>query len=178
MNQDPFERLAVDLRRAFDASFATPMESAELDEEAFVAIGVADTPYAVRLSQIRGIHAEKTLVRLPSPLPSLLGVTGIRSDVIPVYGIRSFLAHPIETEAPRWLLLAGSAETVALAFDRFEGHLRVPRANVADVRGDASTSHVRKVVALADTKRPLIDVESIVSEIRRQVAAAGLDKEP
>ena len=69
---------AAVLRRLFDDSFAAAatVESARL--EGLLAIRLGSDPYALRLSEIAGLHAGVKIVPVPSANAQLLGiVTGL-----------------------------------------------------------------------------------------------------
>jgi purine-binding chemotaxis protein CheW len=165
------------LRDAFDRSFSSTAEVERIDVESFVGIGVGDGSYAVRLSEIVGIHSEKRVARLPSPLPALLGVVGVRSGIVPVYSLRAFLGYGALRDAPRWFLIAGSKEPVGLAFERFDGQFKLGREALAPVEGRASGAHVREVARIHSGTRAVIDVGSIVLAVRNQVDANNGNKE-
>jgi hypothetical protein len=116
---------AAQLRQAFDASFAEPLREATVPPEAFLAIRVDADPHALRLADVASLLPLDAVTPLPSPLPELLGVIGHRGAVLPVYDLRTLLGYP-GAAAPRWCVVLAAAP-LALAFDGFDGHLRVPR---------------------------------------------------
>lgn len=164
------EGRAAELRRAFDRSFAEPPArwSAVLDD--LLAIGIGAEPFAVRLRDVSGLFADKTITALPSRVAELVGVAAFRGAVVPVYDLRPLLGYPV-TEASRWLLVVAAtaaSSSVALAFDRFEGHLRVAPDMIAAEAPREHSGHVREVVRYAGMARPIVDVPSIIDAIARR----------
>jgi purine-binding chemotaxis protein CheW len=122
----------VELRTAFDRSFAEPVVGAGPPMEHLLTIRVAGQPYAVRLSEVAGVFTGWSIVPVPGPRAELLGIAGHRGELIPVYDLASVLGVPVtgaETDRPagsNCVVLAASSEPVAFAFDRTDGHVRIP----------------------------------------------------
>jgi purine-binding chemotaxis protein CheW len=155
---------ASELRRAFDRSFAEAPKNTRAASVDLLLLHIAGDAYAVRLSEVASILADKRVKPLPSPVPELLGVASFRGALVPVYDLRGLLGYaPAETS--RWILLArADARTViGLAFDRFDGHLRTTHDVVAaDGRGG---EHVREVVRVGDVATPVLHIQSVVDAI-------------
>jgi purine-binding chemotaxis protein CheW len=168
---------AAELRLAFDRSFAEAPRAEPVRLEDLLAFRVAGDPYAVRLADTRGLFADRKIVRLPSPARELLGVAGFRGAVVPVYDLRALLGYPA-AEAPRWLFLAAHASAVGLAFDRFDGQLRVPSAAiVAGAPGEALRPHVREVLRAHDLTRSILDVFSVLEAVKTRSRQGVTQKE-
>ncbi len=132
---------AASLREEFDRCFATLPVPLEPTEE-LLAIRVGGDSYALRLREVAEISAGHPVSRLPSTTPHLLGLAGLRTHragvVVPVFSLASLLGAAGGADAPRWLALCDAQEPFALAFDFFEGHLRLPAAALhPDVPGAA-----------------------------------------
>jgi chemotaxis signal transduction protein len=157
-----------DLRRAFDRSFAlTP--NAEADAtivENLLAVRIGPHPYALRLADVSGLFVDKKVTWLPSPVSELLGITGLRAAVLPVYDLGMLLGYPKATAA-RWLLVTAAAP-IGLAFESFDGYLSVRRgAIVPDARADTVERHVREILQ-TEVARPIIHLPSILETIRNR----------
>jgi chemotaxis signal transduction protein len=157
---------ADELARAFDADFARAVAVRAPDAEDLLAIRIAGDPYALIRGELAGLFADKPVTPLPGAVPGLLGISGFRGAVLPVYELRALLGGggSAAAGAPRWLVTAAAAP-VALAFDRFDAFVRVPRAAIA-VHAGAATGHVRRAVHSEGETRPILDVASIVAAIR------------
>ena len=155
---------ADELARAFDADFARAAAVRTADSEDLLAIRVGGDPYALVRGELAGLFADKAVTPLPGAAPGLLGISGFRGAVVPVYDLRSAIGGIPPAEPPRWLVTAAAAP-VALAFDRFEAFLRVPRDAIASHAGTAA-GHVRRAMRHAGELRPILDLASIVEAIR------------
>lgn len=128
---------ASDLREAFDQGFSLPVAdaSAGVAVEDYLAIRVAGEAQLLSLSEVASLLPLRSVTRLPSPLPALLGIAGYRGSIVPVYDLGALLGYPpaVQAEAPpRWMVIA-AAQPVGLAFETFEGHWR----RTAEDRGEA-----------------------------------------
>lgn len=151
---DRIERLRGD----FDRSFAEPARRHDQEHVELLAIGAAGRPYALRLSQTRGLHQDRSVTPLPSPLPALLGLAGFAGTVVPVYDLAALLGHP-GGGRPRWLVLATGSPPLAFAFHELDGHVRIQAdAIVAERDGDGRRDSLRGMVALPGGTRPIVDL--------------------
>jgi chemotaxis signal transduction protein len=154
---------ADELARAFDADFARAPTVRTADSEDLLAIRVGSDPYALVRGELAGLFSDKLVTPLPGAAPGLLGISGFRGAVVPVYDLRSVIGGPAASAPLRWLVTAADAK-VALAFDGFDAFLRVPRDAIASHAGAAG--HVRRAVRRDGEIRPILDVASIVEAIR------------
>jgi purine-binding chemotaxis protein CheW len=156
------------LRQAFDASYAlAPPVQVEPPID-LLAIQVAGTAYAIRLSSTVGLYADRAVTPLPGPLAELLGVASFRGLIVAVYDLGTLLGHPA-SPAPRWLVLDTGTPPVALAFDSVDGHLRVPVDAIADAPAERTeVSPAREVVSVAEGFRPLVDLPAIRTAIQNR----------
>jgi purine-binding chemotaxis protein CheW len=97
--------------------------------EGLLAIRVGADPYALRLSEIVGLHADVKIVPVPSPVAQLLGIVGLRGMMAPVYDLAALLGYP-PAASPRWMVLAGASQSMGLAFDAFEAQTAKAKAQV------------------------------------------------
>ncbi|TMH05963.1 MAG: chemotaxis protein CheW [Betaproteobacteria bacterium] len=133
-----------------------------------LAIRLRGDPYALRLAGIAGLFADKPLTRLPGSAREFLGLAGFRGTVVPVYDLRALLGHG-RTEAPRWLVVAAGA-IVALAFDGFDGYLKLPPERIAPSAAGDACFHVHELARPADgALRPLVNLGSVLMAIRQRV---------
>lgn len=166
-------RTAAQLRQAFDRSFAEPLHGATEPQEDFLAIRLGGDAHAIRLVDIANLLPLIALTRFPSPVPELLGITGFRGVIVPVYDLGALLGYAAQ-EPPRWLVFA-AAGPVALAFEAFEGHLRLARSARAPQHGaDSSPRHVQEVLRTSDQIRPVVSVASILETIKTMVQQSAV----
>jgi chemotaxis signal transduction protein len=170
---------AAELRDAFDRARAIPFASQAGERmESLLAIRVCGDPYAVRISEISGLANDRKIVALPSAMPELIGLAGIRGALIPVYSLASLLGYSAEVVPGRWLALSGTGEPVGLVFSQFEGYAMVPYSQVyAAERKDETRTHVTHVVHTADVVRAVISIPLIHEVIQRRCGKQSKSKE-
>jgi purine-binding chemotaxis protein CheW len=132
----------VQLRTAFDRSFAEPVARAGPRMEHLLTIRVGGQPYAVRLSEVAGVYTGWSVVPVPGPRRELLGISGHRGDLIPVYDLAALLGIT-QPERPGCFVSAAGSEPVAFAFDRTDGHVRIPMDALPPSGSDSPWSVVR-----------------------------------
>jgi chemotaxis signal transduction protein len=160
---------AATLRQHFDGAFAAPASPIAEPLEDLLAIRVGSDPYALRLSEIAGLHVGVKIVPVPSPVPQLLGIVGIRGMMLPIYDLAALLRYPPEANS-RWFVLARAPQPVGFAFETFESHLQVSQASLAGSNGEDSgatgtVQHVRGTVRAAGALRPIIHLASMLEMI-------------
>jgi len=155
---------AAELRQAFDRSFARAADADRPPSEDLLAIRVGGDAFAVRFAEVAGVFVDCKLAPLPGSAPQLIGLTALKGRVLPVYDLGALLGYPAAAAARSWLVAAGAP--VALAFDRFDGHLRVAREAVTPRRSaDANQPFVDEAVRTERLIRPIIRVASVVKAI-------------
>ena len=179
MNEIPVvESKAAELRQAFDLSFALPPPQASQEVEDLLTIRVAGDAYAIRLRDIAGIVAGRRVVPVPAVTLDLLGLAGIRGDVVSVFGLASILGYGQAPGSPRWMILCGAEEPIALAFSDFEGYLRLPKRSLhADENLRATRPYVNQVASTETEARAVIGIPLIVATIRNRIGHHRLAKE-
>jgi chemotaxis signal transduction protein len=160
---------AATLRRHFDEGFAVAAASTTEPLEDLLAIRVGSDPYALRLSEIAGLYVSAKIVPVPSPVPQLLGIVGIRGMMAPIYDLAALLRYPSASDS-RWLVLARAPQPVGLAFETFESHLQVSQASLAGGTRDEAGSggilkHMRGTIRAAEALRPIIHLASMLEMI-------------
>jgi chemotaxis signal transduction protein len=158
---------AEELKREFDRSFAVSVEVAPQESVDFVGLRIAGVMYAMRTSDISGLHADTVTTPLPSPVPQLIGLAGFRGGLMPVYDLAALLGF-----APgpgRWMAVDGS-RSVALRFSEFVDHFRV-EASAIVAQPSSGTRHVHQIVRRGQSASPIIDIPSLIESMKLQVAS-------
>jgi hypothetical protein len=97
--------------------------------------------------------------------------------IAPVYDLRRLLGYSA-SEAPRWLAHVRAATPLAVAFELFERHLRLPLSDVTSAAGDDGAVHPLATGSAKSAGGPLpvIDLLAIYQEVtsstRRAFATA------
>jgi purine-binding chemotaxis protein CheW len=152
---------AVELRSAFDRSFANPVRADASVWHDLLAVRIGTEPYAIRLSDVSGLFADKTVTHVPGGGTALLGLAGFRSAIVPVFSLRTLFGHA-GTQAPRWLVIVAAA-SAALAFEAFEGHLRVAPDAILPRHGhDEKSSYAREFVRAPQFVRPVLNLSAVL----------------
>jgi purine-binding chemotaxis protein CheW len=140
-------------------------------------VRVAGDAYAIRLTEIGGLYADKRVIPLPTYAPNLLGVAGFRGQVVPVYDLAALLGYA-SRPAARWLVLAAGRDPVAFAFERFETQLMVsPESEIVSGGRQENRAHLRGAVQMRGVVRPIVHLQSVVEEIRKRAEATPITKE-
>jgi chemotaxis signal transduction protein len=160
---------AATLRRHFDEGFAAAAESMTERLEDLLAIRIGSDPFALRLSEIAGLHVDVKIVPVPSPTTQLLGVVGIRGAMAPIYDLAALLHYPPAANL-RWFVFARAPQPVGFAFEAFESHLQVSPDSLSsgndDDAGTGGTGrHVRGTVRAAGALRPIIHLAFVLAMI-------------
>ena len=175
---DPGSSTADILRREFDRSFAAPAYVGAEETLDLLALRAGGDAYALRLADVTGLLVDRRIVPLPATVPAFLGLIGMRGGVVAVWSLGALLGYGVDRELPRWMVLVGGrggGHALALAFERFEGHLRVPGARLSERaptdparRADVAV-HPRQAVRADDLWRGLLDVDALTVDIQRRV---------
>lgn len=169
---------AAELREAFDRSFALPPAAAAQEAEELLAIGVAGDPYAIRLTEVAGIVAGRAVTPIAAAASHLLGLAGIRGEIVPVFGLASILGHAEAADAARWIVLCAGEEPAALAFSRFEGCLRLPKSAIHSDQSRRGAHGPISHVANTDIGvRAVLSVPRVLAIIRHRAGTDSRHKE-
>lgn len=171
MSDPPAESAkAAELRRHFDASFALALTASSPDLEDVLLVRVGGDGYALRLRELAGLVARRPIVPVPSPAPGLLGLAGIRGEIVPVFGLSSLLGYGDDAQTPPWLVLSAAPGSLAFGFSAFEGFVRLPRASLHAAEGVAAARpYLAELVSTDAGPRAVIAVPLLVSTIRNRL---------
>src|SRR5437764_764516 len=98
--------MAAELRATFDQTFGLPFLSQGADRrEDLLAIRLAGNAYAIKVREISGLANNRKIIALPSAIPELLGIAGIRGELVPVYSLAALMEVNRGSEGDRWLAL-------------------------------------------------------------------------
>jgi chemotaxis signal transduction protein len=154
---------AAAMRQEFDRSFADPVLADVSAREDLLAIRLAAQDFAIRVSEIAGLFADKKITPVPNANAALLGIAGFRGAIMPVYDLQSLLGFAAGRMS-RWLAIAANAP-VAFSFETFAGRLQVSPHEITSQRGQAKHSFARDFVQIEKVMRPIIQLSSVLDAI-------------
>jgi hypothetical protein len=169
----PIEDRAAAMREAFDRGFAQPRAVDRPDSDRLLALAVGGDPYALRMEEIATLAVDRRITPLPSPVPELAGIVGLRGVILPVYDLARLLGYPAAAQA-RWLAVL-SAAPIAVAFAGFDGYVVRTGGSIAFEAAASESRHVRVIARAPDFVRPVISLGSVLDAIRRRRPDAGGD---
>jgi chemotaxis signal transduction protein len=163
---------AAALRREFDESFAAPAQSRPERIQGLLAIRVGTDPYALRLSEISGLHVGLRIVPVPSAAAQLLGIVGVRGTMAPIYDLAALLGYP-PVASPRWVVFARARQAVGFGFETFETHMQVTDTALVLNKDDGAKrvvagQHLQGTVRVGNVLRPIIHMASVVATLGGQ----------
>jgi chemotaxis signal transduction protein len=163
-----FEQRARELRLAFDSAFAKPAKLAEPDFEELLLISIAGDRYALRLHEVSAIRESPTIVEVPSDAPGLLGIAGVHGNVVPVFRLAHLLGYTPSGETLPWLVVCGSDDAVAFAFDGFESFVRAPRSALRSSEAEPGRKFLTEFFSTPNGPRPVVALTEVIATIRRR----------
>jgi len=162
------ENRLAEMRRLFDQSFAAEGQVEAAAKEQMIAIKAGGEDFAVRLRDVSGLAVSKgKILPVPSRVAELLGITGIRGMVVPVFSLAALLASPPAATPPRWLMFCGGKQApIALAFDDVEGHFAAASTDI--YQGDTERGYVTETARDGVRLRSVLAVARIVDYITQR----------
>jgi chemotaxis signal transduction protein len=167
------------LRADFDSMFAAPPPEPTPPQVDLLAIRCAEHGFALRLAQVVSVHTERKVVPVPTPVPELLGLAGVRGLVVPVYDLGALLGQA-PNAAPRWLALVRAPAPFAVGFELFERHLRVPTADLVTTSHEGAVAHGfgGGSVRTSSGPRPLLDLLAVFEAVMGRLRTAPEREDP
>ncbi|MEO9382801.1 chemotaxis protein CheW [Chromobacterium phragmitis] len=153
------------LREQFDLSFASAPALPAAGSVNLLTIRIGAEPYAIRLADIRGLHADRRILDLPGPMPELLGVTNFRGQIVPVFQLAALLGK-CPGAAPRWMVLVQASAPLALAFEAFDSHICVLDDEIISPADAAGQGGVRTASGVV----PLLDIGVLAAQVEARAA--------
>jgi len=162
---DGFSTPVIELRRAFDQSFADPAAVVQDAGDLVLVVRVGAIQCGVRLSEIAGIHRCPRIVSLPRLKKGCLGIIGIRGDLHAAYHLGVLLGDASgASTAPRWLVLAPGWDAPAFAFDAIDACLSIRTEELRAVdRPGAMKAHARTLFVRDGTARELLQMPALIA---------------
>jgi len=159
------------LQREFDQRFAVAATSGDSEFEGVLVIRVGALFYAVRARETNGIATTVGANGVPSPMPELEGLIGLRGALVPLFRLAALVGSGEAPEPSRWVIVIGRDEPVGLGFQDPDGYYKVPIAALVPT-GDARVSgaFVREIANVGMRRLPVLDIPLLVTELGRRIA--------
>jgi hypothetical protein len=175
-SRDALQTRLLELRQSFDRAFTEPfVESDEVASIDLLAIRIGRDPFALRLTEIAALEADRTITPVPSEHRELLGIAGVRGGVVAVFDLGALIGAQ-QPEELRWLVLAKGAP-LAFAFSAFDGQLVVrPEALVGETRSPPEPNRagrVREVAQGGGLSLPVIDLPALIAGLDQRQRPSG-----
>ena len=159
-------RQAATLKKAFDGAFAGPVRPPPSGGLDLLAVRLAGESWAIPLSTIAGLHSGKKITPLPGLTPGLLGLTGFRGVLVPVYDLAARIGLA-PASSPRWLVLA-SGRLIAFAFAELDGHLRAKADGIVPLGPQGGPPWTAGFIETGGEKRPVLHLPALLDAIPRR----------
>jgi chemotaxis signal transduction protein len=171
------QRLA-ELTHAFDASFAAPMAKRDEERRGALYICARRRQLAVRVDELAGVEPCGRIVRTPNRPRGLLGLTGVRGQLVATYDLAALLGEPAHTDqgaldAPlHWMLLCLGNPEISLAVEQVEGYVRFSDADLRREDGDKAGEHVKEALMQDGVLHGIVSVSALMATIARRARSA------
>lgn len=180
MTVDELRAMLAATRQAFDEGFARPPAPRVQGSVAVLEVRIGSDRFALRLSELSGLHLRGALVRLPSAVPALRGLAGIRSRAVPVFSLAELLGYH-DAGNERWLALTGTDQPIALAFGELERFHSLPPDALAKAAerlpehvfakaAERLLEHVEETARVGDRTLPVVSVPSVIRVLHARTA--------
>lgn len=172
------EGKVAEMRRLFDESFALALPEQVAAPEPMLAITVEGERFALRLREILGVAASKEkIVPVPSRVPELLGLTGIRGVVVPVFSLSRLLGFDSGHDQALWLVFCGEGQSpIALAFEGMERQFEVASTEIFAREDAPRHRYVSGTVCEGTTLLGVINIPLLVEYIKARGASKPRSK--
>ncbi len=169
--QSILEQQLIKLKEGFDQTFTQPAGALRSSQESLLAITAGSHRLALRLSELTGFQLCGKIMPLAGQAPPLLGISGIRGRVVPIFDLAHLLWGQEDGQELRWVALCGSEQGMGLAFAGFDGYLRVDRTQLRQmIEGEGS--HLPEVLQTEGLVRGVVSVKSILIELAKRLDGA------
>lgn len=159
------------LREEFDASFGRRWETENVRVGSVLCFTVDGLHFAVPLSGLQALSKYRSLVRIPSRSPALLGLVVLHAQAVPVYSLPRLTGAVVPQAEYEWLAVLRGSAAVAFAIETVDGYAeRVAGAKPAEMRSPFARGFVKHHEYLYE----IVDAAELYQAITQQ--PSGLEK--
>ncbi|MBI2601724.1 MAG: chemotaxis protein CheW [Deltaproteobacteria bacterium] len=160
-----FAKELKNLQQEFDESFSKPVKSVAGEFINGLIVNIQDDRYVVKMHEVKSIETKKEIVPLPNSHSNLLGLANLQSRIVPVYCLEMLMGYQKSKNAD-WLITCGDTETIALAFEEFEGQFNIPKDAIFLHEGASANLPIEGGVQIGNKKGLIIRIPVIIETIR------------
>jgi hypothetical protein len=155
------------LRLEFDQGYALAPPSAQGLGEDLLGVGLGGEPYALRVAEIARLAAGSNLAALPTAAVASLGLVGLRGELLPVWDLGALLGYAPLRSRPKWLASSATLPRWAAGFERFDGYLKAPLADLSPYAGGGPAEGLAvQLCSTGGVLRPVLSFEKLLQAIR------------
>ena len=165
------ELTAMQLKEAFDLTFARPVQAEDGHMQDYLLIKVDGRSHALPLADTASLMPIGWITPMPSGVKALRGIASYKDRLLPAYDLRELLGYP-STHAPRWQVRTRDTNLL-LVFDNFIRHLRCGSDALKRLSADVEQHPCVEAWLTWDSARwPVLRMASLVQRIRTLCARA------
>src|SRR6185436_16329292 len=97
----------------------------------------------------------------------------LRGGLLPAYSLAALLGNGGSTTQASWIVVCGGAESLALAFDAFDGYWAVDPSSICDDGASGNSARRRQIVRVGGVVRNVVRIPSLVELIKERAGNAG-----
>ncbi len=115
---------------------------------------------------LRSLHCDQAVVAIPGSTPELLGITGIRGSIVPVFSLDALLGYGSHGPG-RWLALCGDGDIIGLCFSDLDAYRKSELGEIIALSSTQARRHVAGLLGAGSDSAYLLDTTSILAAIAR-----------
>jgi chemotaxis signal transduction protein len=136
-----------ELRLEFDRAFAGPERIQSRAFVRLIAIRAREHALALRIGELKEIARCPRIAPIPSAAPGLLGIAGLRGEILGLYSLAALVGGRSASAGP-WVARVG--RSIGLVFDEIVGSIEIaPDADAEVVRLDGTPFAVIDLLRIA-----------------------------
>jgi chemotaxis signal transduction protein len=160
------------LREDFDRAFAEPWPEPGEAPTPMLAVHAGGDPLALPVAEVLWLGRLGRVLPLPGTAASVVGLAGIRGQLVPVHALSALLGGMEGARELRWAVMCGTREApVAFAFEGLDGYLAAPREALHPMpesevaAGAQRPRRIVSVLRLTSEPRGVVDLRALILDV-------------
>lgn len=168
MLQDKSQINFEKIRDEFDSSFSMPVTIEESERVNYLLIKLQDDTFAVKTRDLKRIISAKPIITLPKQAPSMLGISGIEGQGIPIFSLEHLMSYS-KLSKIQWFALCGhQVNTIGFGFSKIVANIWVNSEQIMKSHSSNQTFGTLNLLRTHDQKILIIDFPSIFEYIYKK----------